>query len=358
MTAAVPSMSEPNQSPSFGRRSVAFSTAISTHLDTILRSSTFKSAESLRELLRFTVRETLAGRGGRAQRVRAWRRRSSQRGLIRSQSGRHRSRPDAQASRAARAVLRDGWPARRVSNRHSKRALRAGVSPHGTTWLRVCVAGGGARCSRSAGNTSWRTCERRSSGRPPARARSCVSPASQESARPPSSKRFCRTFAHSGLTCYVGRGRCSERLAGSETYLPLLEALEDLLRDGGEPIGTLMTEVAPTLVRAGCPASDDRDVDTSDRRERRARLTGAAETGTRRIHRRGLSQPSRRVLSWTTCTGPMPPTVDMLAYWASRCRSQRVLIVARTGPPSCCAPATRSSGSSLNSRATASATKR
>ena len=29
--------------------------------------------------------------------------------------------------------------------------------------------------------------------------------------------------------CFIARGRCSERLAGSEAYLPFLEALENLL---------------------------------------------------------------------------------------------------------------------------------
>jgi AAA ATPase domain len=33
-----------------------------------------------------------------------------------------------------------------------------------------------------------------------------------------------------GAPCAVARGRCSERLAGTEAYLPILEVLEDLLR--------------------------------------------------------------------------------------------------------------------------------
>ena len=32
--------------------------------------------------------------------------------------------------------------------------------------------------------------------------------------------------------CYLADGRCSERLSGSEAYLPLIEALENLVRDG------------------------------------------------------------------------------------------------------------------------------
>lgn len=45
----------------------------------------------------------------------------------------------------------------------------------------------------------------------------------------------------------VARGRSSERLAGSEAYLPLLEALESLVEgSGGEAVAALMRLVAPT----------------------------------------------------------------------------------------------------------------
>jgi predicted ATPase len=45
----------------------------------------------------------------------------------------------------------------------------------------------------------------------------------------------------------IVRGRCSERLAGSEAYLPVLEALENLLhRTSGESFSELMKATAPT----------------------------------------------------------------------------------------------------------------
>src|SRR5262249_48199353 len=48
-------------------------------------------------------------------------------------------------------------------------------------------------------------------------------------------------------SCFVGRGRCSERLAGTEAYLPILEALESLLRsEGGDAIGRSMKLLAPS----------------------------------------------------------------------------------------------------------------
>jgi adenylate cyclase len=47
--------------------------------------------------------------------------------------------------------------------------------------------------------------------------------------------------------CCVGRGRCSERLAGAEAYVPWLEALESLLRcECGEAVARAMRLLAPT----------------------------------------------------------------------------------------------------------------
>ena len=46
---------------------------------------------------------------------------------------------------------------------------------------------------------------------------------------------------------FTGRGRCSERLAGTEAYLPFLDALGNLLRsDGHEACARLMKSLAPT----------------------------------------------------------------------------------------------------------------
>ena len=45
----------------------------------------------------------------------------------------------------------------------------------------------------------------------------------------------------------VGRGRCSERLAGSEAYLPVLEVLDSLQRN--EQLGSLSR-----LIRALAPS--------------------------------------------------------------------------------------------------------
>ncbi len=59
--------------------------------------------------------------------------------------------------------------------------------------------------------------------------------------------RFLEELAGRRELCEVATGGCSERLAGSEAYLPLLEALESLLSGAmGAALGELMKLVAPT----------------------------------------------------------------------------------------------------------------
>ncbi|MEO8194045.1 MAG: protein kinase [Gemmatimonadales bacterium] len=52
----------------------------------------------------------------------------------------------------------------------------------------------------------------------------------------------------------VARGRCSERLAGAEAYLPILDALEDMLKDDpGGAIGAALEQHAPSWRRQVAP---------------------------------------------------------------------------------------------------------
>lgn len=56
----------------------------------------------------------------------------------------------------------------------------------------------------------------------------------------------------------IARGRCSERLAGTEAYLPLLEALESLLQGGSNPaMARVMKQIAPTWYAQVVPLSGE-----------------------------------------------------------------------------------------------------
>ena len=55
-------------------------------------------------------------------------------------------------------------------------------------------------------------------------------------------------------SCRIGRGRCSERLAGTGAYLPWLEALDSLLSGTGhESAARLMKSLSPTWYRRVVP---------------------------------------------------------------------------------------------------------
>src|SRR5881628_802342 len=68
---------------------------------------------------------------------------------------------------------------------------------------------------------------------------------------------FLSELGISGRPCHVARGRCSERLAGSGAYLPLLDALEGLLRgDSRGAVTQLMKQVAPNWHAQLTPSLD------------------------------------------------------------------------------------------------------
>jgi predicted ATPase len=57
---------------------------------------------------------------------------------------------------------------------------------------------------------------------------------------------FLSELAATGRPCALAHGRCSERLAGTEAYLPFLEALENLLKGAeGEAAARVMKATAP-----------------------------------------------------------------------------------------------------------------
>ena len=110
-----------------------------------------------------------------------------------------------------------------------------------------------------------------------------------------------------GHSFHLARGRCSERLAGSEAYLPVLEALENLLRgSGGAALAETMKRLAPNWYGQVIPrAADDSSF---------TRRTAEAPTATQERLKGELiafleevGRADRSCSSSMTCTGPMPP---------------------------------------------------
>src|SRR5262249_12658885 len=130
--------------------------------------------------------------------------------------------------------------------------------------------------------------------------------------------------------CTVAYGRCSERLAGTEAYLPLLEALESLLHDNARA-APVMKQIAPTWYAQVAPASSE-DEET-------ARLINELRTASQERMKRELGAFLQEVarlgplvlflddLHWADVS-----TIDVLGFLARKFDTLNVLIVVTYRP--------------------------
>jgi serine/threonine protein kinase len=126
----------------------------------------------------------------------------------------------------------------------------------------------------------------------------------------------------------VVRVRCSENLAGSEAYLPVLEALDSLRSRGRSSLDALMQSVAPNWHAQLAPS-------TTSPEDGRGSAAAASQERMKRELRAFLLEASRRAplvwliedLHWADVS-----TIDILNYVAGRFDDMRVLIVAAFRP--------------------------
>jgi predicted ATPase len=130
----------------------------------------------------------------------------------------------------------------------------------------------------------------------------------------------------------VARGRCSERLAGAEAYLPVLEALDSLLhRSGGESLQSLMKAVAPTWYLQVAT----RSIEESSMADLRVDALSASQERMKREVGAFFEDVSRARpvviflddLHWADVS-----TIDILNYVAGRFADMRVLVVTTYRP--------------------------
>ncbi len=130
----------------------------------------------------------------------------------------------------------------------------------------------------------------------------------------------------------VARGRCSERLAGTDAYLPLLEALDGLLRGrNSEIVASIMKRVAPTWYLQVAADSTDSSP------EARA-LVNVQATSQERLKWEfatfieEVSRVSPLVLFFDDVHWSDISTIDVLGYLTTRLGSMRVLVIATVRP--------------------------
>ncbi len=138
---------------------------------------------------------------------------------------------------------------------------------------------------------------------------------------------FLAELPHRGEHPILARGRCSERLAGDEAYLPILEAIDSLLHGSADhSVAAAMKSVAPTwyaLVAANSPESPTtmalREGASAGSQERMKRELGALC--------QELSHAQPLVLFIEDLHWADISTVDMLNYLAGRLGPMRMLVL-------------------------------
>jgi predicted ATPase len=128
----------------------------------------------------------------------------------------------------------------------------------------------------------------------------------------------------------IARGQCSERLAGTEAYLPLLEALESLLQRD-QSIATAMKQLAPTWYAQLVSLSGDG--------EESARLLAEVKAASQERMKRELAHflqsvahPRPLVLFFDDLQWADVSTIDLLSFLAGKFDVMRVLIVVTYRP--------------------------
>jgi predicted ATPase len=141
---------------------------------------------------------------------------------------------------------------------------------------------------------------------------------------------FIAELDASGKSYTIARGMCSERLAGAEAYLPLLEALDSALHgEASQWAARLMKQVAPTWFIQVAPlslesSSAERLLGERVSQERMKRELGALLQEVSRLRPLILFIDD---LQWADVS-----TIDILAYLAGKFETMRVLVVATYRP--------------------------
>jgi predicted ATPase len=138
---------------------------------------------------------------------------------------------------------------------------------------------------------------------------------------------FLEELASNDQVWNLARGRCSERLAGAEAYLPILEALDSLLQgEGGPSAAQAMKLLAPTwYVQVAPLAAADPSM---------ARVLAEAKHASQERRKRELgvflqeiSRQRPLVMFVDDIHWADPSSVDLLAYLGSRCVDWHILLV-------------------------------
>ncbi len=146
-------------------------------------------------------------------------------------------------------------------------------------------------------------------------------------------EQFLQKLDQHKSNCTVVQGRCSERLAGSEAYLPIFEALENLRQASrGEALDRLLKLVAPTWYVQVAPLWTMADSSWTE-------VVKDAKTASRERMKRELnaffqelSRPRPVVLFLDDLHWADASTIDMLAYAARDLPAMPLMVIVTYRP--------------------------
>jgi tetratricopeptide (TPR) repeat protein len=137
-----------------------------------------------------------------------------------------------------------------------------------------------------------------------------------------------------GLRCRIARGRCSERLAGTEAYLPMLDALENLLGSSGGDGSALAR-----MLRAVAPLWHSQLAGSSTEALPSGHLVGDVRTGSQERLKREfvafLQEATRDqplILFLDDVHWADVSTIDLLSYVVSRFQTLPLFVVVAYRP--------------------------
>jgi predicted ATPase len=144
---------------------------------------------------------------------------------------------------------------------------------------------------------------------------------------------FLSDLARTGERPIVARGRCSESLAGSEAYLPVLEGLDSLLRrTDGPSLVTLIRTIAPSWYVQVATSSAEGSTALGEFRESMPAVSQERMKRELGALAQEISRSQPLVLFIDDLHWADVSTIDMLNYLAGRFSDMRVLVVVSYRP--------------------------
>ena len=144
-------------------------------------------------------------------------------------------------------------------------------------------------------------------------------------------EKFIHERAADGTACIIARGRSSERLAGTEGYLPLLEALEDLSQKFGPSFAEVLELSAPTWFVEVTPSAASEISDKSVIVDAKARSQERMKREMS-IFLEQISEIRPMILVLEDLHWADISTIDVLAHIGSKCGSIPVLVIVTYRP--------------------------